>query len=141
MSAPLDLSPLPILAGLAAGAAVGAVFFRALAAEVRLLLGGGALEPFLADRKRLRRRPPPRGTCRGSQAVDAAPAFEEEAERERVSGQRKHALAGVALHLGRFALAAGVFAAAAFQGAPVLLAALAGFEGARRVMLRRGRGS
>ena len=51
MSAPLDLSPLPILAGLAAGAAVGAVFFRALAAEVRLLLGGGALEPFLVDRK------------------------------------------------------------------------------------------
>ncbi|MCW2249117.1 hypothetical protein M2352_004777 [Azospirillum fermentarium] len=120
MSAPLDLSPLPILAGLAAGAAVGAVFFRALAAEVRLLLGG---------------------TCRGSQAADAAPAFEEEAERERVSGQRKHALAGVALHLGRFALAAGVFVVAAFQGAPVLLAALAGFEGARRVMLRRGRGS
>lgn len=92
MSAPLDLSPLPILAGLAAGAAVGAVFFHALAAEVRLLLGGGAL-------------------------------------------------AGVALHLGRFALAAAVFVVAAFQGAPVLLAALAGFEGARRVMLRRGRGS
>ncbi|WP_168220421.1 ATP synthase subunit I [Azospirillum thermophilum] len=47
------------------------------------------------------------------------------------------ALRGVALHVARFALAAGVLAAAALQGAAALLGALAGFELARRVLLAR----